>query len=518
VFYCFAESDVSRMPWCVSRVVRLVDIHLHILPFGEFVLVDEKKNKTRAIGWLPCHHANIAYELNMKKNGDIVSILGMRMLRNKNRAPVSAAAKKIAAGTLGPPEYTKEQYLVRAEYAYQDQATWIISILYPYKRICNMNIRDVFQCLVRNPESICMRGSPACLPFLMYNEQKAWDSIQKMLRALSEPPYSDKQGFSDRMQWQRDTRYCTAALESPGENIHGLQFYQNMWTTQFEIDQTRTLRNAMVPANCRLWLGTPCLKALVGRKSVVNTLEEAFALKCFVSVDIYMVNPPFDERYRTEMGLPGIKTLAKGQDVAVPWAHRWGIDAWLTLIGTYPVSYMCVGRLDQYSSGRGQIFKQMKDASFQCEVGHHFKTNNVTMVDTDDVLAFVHSLKYPTIQCFSDSKTPLDIDTGRRWIRYPTRIRTLTQRALVKEPRVALCEEYFTLQFRVGENASVITPRYLITPVDVGVYICSETTKPFDIHAARTLCRHKLYVVNCQGSPFAWEHVTPTTIAISPFA
>lgn len=505
------------MPWCVVKVVRLIDTHIHILPFCEFVLVDENKHKKNVIGWLPCHHGNVEYDLCMKKNGDIVSILNMRMLPKKNRLPVSTAAKKIAANKLGTYNYTKEQYLLQAEHAYKDQATWTVAIMYTYKRICKMNIRDVFQCLMNNPESICTRGSISCLAPLVYNEQKAWDAIQKMLKSLHEPPYSDKQGFEDRMKWQKDTRYNTATRECPGDNIHGLQFYQDMWTTQFEIQQSRTIKHAMAPSNCKLWLGTPCKKALDNRKAVVASLEEAFALKCFVSVDIYMVNPPFDEQYRTEMGVPGIKTLTKGQDVAIPWAHRWGIETWLTLISTYPRSYMCIGRLDQYSAGRGQIFKQMKDASFPCEIGHHYKINNVEMINTSDVESFVHNLKHPIVQCFSDTELDLNIDTRRRWIRYPTRVRTITERKLVKEPRVALWEEYFTLQFRVGDNASVVRPHSLITPVDVGVYICSNNTNPFDIHVVRTLCRHKLYVVNCKSSPFAWQHEAPSRLSISPF-
>lgn len=505
------------MPWYVSRILGLGDIHPYMLPYGQFVLVDEKKNKREVAGWLPCHHANVEYELCLKNNGDIVSISSMRMTPKKNRAPVSAAAKKIQQGKLAPIGYSREDYLKQAEHAYKDQASWTVAVMYTHKQILRTNLNAVFACLTHDPESICTRGSLACKPLLMYDEDRAWKAVQRVLQTLGEPPHEDRQGFADRMHWQKSTRYATAALEAPSDNIRGVQRYQNLWTTQIEIDQARTIGRAMADDNCRIWLGTPCGKALKGRKSVVATLEEAFALKCFVSVDIYMVQPPFDETYRSEMGLPGIRILGKGEDVCIPWAHRWGVDNWLALIATFPRTFMCVGRLDQYTRGRGQVFRQMTESGFPCEIGHHYKMNDVEMVQTDDVAGFVHALDFPSVQCFSNTRDTHDIDTGRRWIKYPSRIRTLTDRKTVRKPRVALCEEYFTHEYKVGANASVASVRQVFTPVDVGVYICSEETSAFDIHVARTLCRHKLYVVNCTTSPFAWKHQAPPTLAVNPF-
>lgn len=216
------------------------------------------------------------------------------------------------------------------------------------------------------------------------------------------------------------------------------------------------------------------------------------------------------------MGLPDIRLLPSGARVAIPWAHRWGIEQWLALAEKQPESLMCIGRLDQYAGGRGQIFRQMLDASYPCQIGHHFKMNRVEMVTTDDVAAFVHQLDYPTIQCFSEESIP-QINTRRRWIHRPRRIRTLTKRtwAAAQPPRIALHEEPYTLQ--MGDNASVVRVSTVLTPVDVGVYICTATTKSFDIHVARTLCRHKLFVVNCREPPFMWEVKAASRIAISPF-
>ena len=500
------------MPWQVARVLRLWQVYPHILPPGKFIIVDDDGHKKTCTGWLPCHHANVQYQLAFKPNGDIARVLAMKMLRKKKRAPVSAAGKQIDKGKLAPMGYTKEEYFKQAEHAYRDQATWTVAVTYPYWRIYDIDIPRVFSALTHNPEAICKRYSPACIDALMYAPDKALTAINKMLKTLSEPPYDDLKGFKDRMQWQLDTRYSTALREQPSEHVRDIQHYQNMWTTINEIEHAKILKDAFEDI-IEVWQGTPCQQAIGDRLVLVATLEEAFALKCFVKTDIYMMALPFQEEDRKQMGLPGIRVLPKGARIAVPWAHRWGIDKWLSLADFQPVSMMCIGRLDQYAVGRGQLFRQMVDA-YPSKIGHHFKMNRVEMVSTDDVAAFVKQLDYSVIQCFSEEAVG-NIDTGRRWLSRPRRIRTLTTRSSVKPPRIALEEEAFALQ--VGENASVVNVRSVLTPVDVGVYICQPNTKPFDIHVARTLCRHKLFVVNCQNVPFMWEAKVPARMAISPF-
>jgi len=515
--YLHRQNLNQTMSWQVARILRLWQVYPHILPPGKFVLIDAEGHKKTCTGWLPCHHANVQYELAFKPNGDIARVLAMNMLRNKKRAPVSAAGKQLDKGKLAPMGYTKEAYFKQAEHAYRDQATWTVAVTYPHWRVYKMDIPRVFGALTSDPESLCMRYSPACIDSLMYSPEKALAAINRMLQTLSEPPYDDLQGFHDRMQWQLDTRYSTGTLKQPSEHVRDVQHYQKIWTTVNEIEQANILKDAFSdPASLQLWLGTPCQAAIKGRCVVVATLEEAFALKCFVQTNIYMLDIPFQEEERKQMGLPDIRLLPSGAQVAVPWAHRWGIVQWLALAERQPDSLMCIGRLDQPCRGRGQIFRQMVDASYPCQIGHHFKMNRVEMVSTEDVVGFVHSLDFPTIQCFSEE--PIEgIDTGRRWIPRPRRIRTLTKRtwAQAQPPRIALQEEPFTLQ--VGDNASVVNVRSVLTPVDVGVYICTTNTKPFDIHVARTLCRHKLFVVNCQEPPFMWEAKVSSKIAISPF-
>jgi len=508
----------KKMPWQVSRILRLWQIYPHILPPGKFDIVNTDGHKKTVSGWLPCHHANVQYELSFKKNGDIARVLWMKMLRKKKRAPVSAAGKQIDNGKLAPMGYTKEEYFKQAEHAYRDQATWTVSVTYPYWRVYTMDIHQVFMALTNDPESLCKRYSSACIESLMYSPERALIAINNVLKTIAEVPYDDLRGFEDRMQWQLETRYSTGVLKQPSEHVRDVQHYQNIWTTTNEIERAKRL-NEFFTGRCELWMGTPCRAAIGGRHVVVATLEEAFALKCFVKTDIYMLAPPFDEERRIELGLPGIRELSSNEDVAIPWAHRWGIDEWLALAEKQPKTLMCIGRLDQYTSGRGQVFRQLvAAASFPCQVGHHYKMNRVEMVTVEDVVAFVHGLNYPTVQCFSEPSGGLDwseIDTGRRWIPRPRRIRTLTNRTSVQPPRFALQEEGFTLE--VGENASVVRVSSVLTPVDVGVYICTTATKSFDIQVARTLCRTKLFVVNCQESPFIWEVKTTSRIAVSPF-
>ena len=500
------------MPWQVSRILRLWQVYPHVLPPGKFVLVNPTGKKKTVSGWLPCHHGNVQYELAFKPNGDIARVLCIIMLRKKKRAPVSAAGKQIDTGKLGPIGYTKEKYFKQAENAYCDQATWTIAVTYPCWRVYTMNLQQVFQALVRDPEAICMRDSPACIESLMYQPEKALVAINNVLKTIGELPYDDLPGFRERMQWQLDTRYSTATLKQPSKHVRDVQHYQKLWTTRKEIERVNILRDALTD-KCELWMGTPCQEAIRDRCVVVATLEEAFALKCFVKTDIYMLKPPFDEARRKELGLPNIKTLDSDLSVAIPWSHRWGLTEWLSLVEKTPVSLMCIGRLDQYASGRGEIFRQLVKA-FPCHVGHHFKMNRVEMVNVQDVAAFVHGLNYPTIQCFSES--PIEgIDTGRRWIPRPSRIRTVTKRTCHQPPRIALQEEPFTL--KVGENASVVHVSRVLTPVDVGVYICTDNTKAFDIHVARTLCRHKLFIVNCRDTPLMWHAKAIPRICVTPF-
>ena len=86
-----------------------------------------------------------------------------------------------------------------------------------------MNLQQVFQALVRDPEAICMRDSPACIESLMYQPEKALVAINNVLKTIGELPYDDLPGFRERMQWQLDTRYSTATLKQPSKHVRDVQ-------------------------------------------------------------------------------------------------------------------------------------------------------------------------------------------------------------------------------------------------------------------------------------------------------
>lgn len=460
----------------------------HVLPPGVFIISDGT-NQKETKGWLPCHHGNVQYTLEFQKNGDIRRILHMKRNNGKKRPRLSLKSFN--------SKYTRKEYLLRAENAYKDHCLWTIAVLYTSWSIYTMDIQAVYNLIVEDPERICHRYSKACRTELCYQPQKALETINRALAVMGEPPFADIEGFNARMEWQRTTRYSTAALKSPGSHIRQLQRYQELWTTSQEIETAKIIGQAITPENCTLVLGTPFTP--VGQV-VVRTEEEAFQLQCWAEAPNVVL-------------LSGKETLT---DVCIPFAHTWGVEDWVKLCQRSPQTYTCIGRLDQYTRGRGQIFRNMVDASFPITKCRHYTVPYVQMVTTENVADFVHNLPHKIVQCFSEEAWT-EIDTNRRWIANPRRIRTIATRDDVSVPRIALMEEYFTLS--VGKNASVVPCwTYNNLPVDVVVYLCNHNTRAFDIHVARTHCRSKLYVVNCTTNPDpVWEHKAPNRITISPF-
>ena len=174
------------MPWTIHSVKEIGQSNRHILPCCLFLLSDGRQKK-QTFGWLPCHHGNVLYELEFQRNGDIKQILRMKMLKGKKRGPVTAAGKVISKRkNKFCRDYDKETYLKQAEHAYVDQATWTIAQIYSHSDIYDMDINYIFKLLTRDVENICKRGSPACIPELMYNAEKGLLYIRKILQTLDE--------------------------------------------------------------------------------------------------------------------------------------------------------------------------------------------------------------------------------------------------------------------------------------------------------------------------------------------
>jgi len=479
------------MSWSIVQVLCLWENHPGKLPSGKFILTDGRTTK-QANGWLPCHHRNISYDLEFKPNGDILNINNITRLKGKKKHKVLAKAFKYSI--------TREEYNVKADIAYRDQATWTIAVLYRQWRIMHMDIQRTFQIITNNPEQLYNRYSEVSRVELHYNKEKALKAVNKALSSWGDAPLKDLTGFNARMDWQIATKYNTASFKSPGKHIHNIQKYQELWTTQEEIDMARTIQKAIRTDNCDVHLGSPTftMDGIV----VVKNEEDCYRIQCYVETDNIVI-------------LNNKEISLNNEHVCIPWAHTWGIDDWLKLIEHQPKHYTCIGRLDQYARGRGQIFQNMIDAKWNVNKTIHIKVPIVEMTQVENVHAFLQTIQAKVIQCFSHEKWP-NVDTGRRWLSNPRRIRTLINREDVLPPRIPLVEEEFTLH--TGNNASVLPVwSYEGLPVEVGVYLCGPKTKAFDVHVARTHCRYKMYVVNCTTSLFSWENKVPKRITINPF-
>lgn len=491
------------MTWLIQRVLELWENNPGKLPAGKFILSDGT-TVIETNGWLPCHHRNISYNLEFKANGDILKIKDMDTLKGKKKPLVVAKAFKY--------QITREEYNMKADIAYRDQATWTIAVLYQQWRIAHMDIQQTFQIITQNPDQLYNRYSEISRPELHHDKEKALKAVNTALSSWGDAPLKDLSGFDARMDWQIATKYNTASSESPGKHIPNLQKYQDLWTTQEEIDSAKTICQAIRADNCTVHLGSPLNNN--NGIIVVKTEEDYYRIQCYIETNnIVLMNKcsiqkkDIFDRFK--------ECSINGEHVCVPWAHTWGIKDWLELIKHQPKHYTCIGRLDQYTRGRGQIFQNMIDAKWSVTKKIHIKVPIVEMIQVDDVHTFLQTIQAKVIQCFSND-TWANIDTGRRWLSNPRRIRTLTTREDIRPPRIPLVEEEFTLY--VGKNASVVSIwSYEGLPVEVGVYLCGPQTKAFDVHVARTHCRYKMYVVNCTTNLFSWENKVPKRITINPF-
>jgi hypothetical protein len=155
-------------------------------------------------------------------------------------------------------------------------------------------------------------------------------------------------------------------------------------------------------------------------------------------------------------------------------------------------------------------------------MAYHHGASHVVMVDhaVDDEWIQNIVSKHKVVQCFADEPDQWPhVDTGRRMLARPRRIRTLRSRKRNREEtsgRFPLYEEKYARH--PGYNASVLTvASYHGLPVDGAIYFCSPDTKSFDVHVARTHCRGTLYVVKCTTCLFALQRRPPRRIALNPF-
>lgn len=523
-----------QMPWHILKVERLWQKRRQVVPSADFKLTNG--TITRSVrGWLPCHHSNVAYELQLGSSGAIKHVLSMAKGKKKKETALKKMAKTLGQWSHYPPE----KYIEQANFAYNNfLALELVGCLYPLPSVFEMTgetIQRIFSVLVQDMTQLCCRDSDICIPALCLNEREALRVVNLGLSILCELPLRGTQlnSFLSMVVWQKLSRYNTAVYKKPetsfAESLDGvhrekfiewqkqarggfqLQKYQGLWTSSNEIAKARGISRYITPENCTLHLGSICPSILpVGAVVLVRDLEDAYRLQCKVELSLVqtcMLKVRSDEasvEHRNSLGVPRIVPLqAHCPTVYVAWAHLWSIEDWIGLIALRPQYIVCIGRLDQYSCNRGHVFRDMCEKSmFTRTLGFHWLVDHVEQVEctNETINALVEKVReqFHVVQCFADNpKTWKGIDTGRRWLFNPWRIRTIAVRKCIRTPRIALYEEHFTS--RTCSNASVVKCcQYTGLPVPAAIYLCGPSTTAFDVQVARSHTSHKLFVVNAR--------------------
>ncbi len=525
--------------WFVHRILELVYPHKRVLPSVRCIL-KQGKEKITVMGWLPCHHSNVGYTLVFSKNKanrlhfNIDAITDIKCCRKKSTIPKVRTTQRF------------REYHDLAEQSYTNVALWTLSVVYPIWDMLTMDITVVFQRLVDNIENLCRRGVPYALH--VYDVDKAKVVINTALKQMGKLPYNDRwEEFEARMAWQLKTRIHTASCDKPSEHVLDVKRYGNMWTTTEEITAAQKIGNALTPQNTALIVGSigPST-TFKGSCVVVRNFEDAYRLQCHVNVhkecenidnvdiqtvQVYMVDPPQRPQnnisYLKQLGVSCVQKLPHNiENIQVAWAHLWSIEDWLALIATSPQNYTCIGRLDQYSLARGQVFRDMYNTpSFHKTVVPHRMTENIKEIETSDVGAVIAQIvqEHSSVQCFTDGYSPIDpnIDTGRRELNRPRRIRTLRkpeEAPTIAKPRQPLQEEHWQDKSCLETNRSVVSVK-MFNGVDVhaAVFLCSESTTPFDIHVARTHAREALYILNPNQAFMSLNKECHSKLSVNPF-
>ena len=501
--------------WYIHSIDRCYFPEKHLLPSAEFILV-QGKEKISVKGWLPCHQTNIAYHLEIR-NGRITRVHDLQIdksIQNRNKAMLQVTRRKKKKD-----EEDAEQYKALAMASYSSVALWTCTVLYTHWELRHMNTERVFALLSSDIEVIIEPESKASRPrFLFQPIAKTRVFVQRALRQMGEMPYDDWEGFEERRAWHLEMTNNTGVRKKPSTHIRRLEHYQDLWTTSYLIEEARVLRAAYRPDNVTLIEGSPCpMNIPQDARVVFKNLEDVYKWKCEVDYgQLFVMTLAFTSDRRKELGVADVAELLQNQSVYVPWAHTWGQREWLELSTYKPTHVTAMGRIDLWPSGRDQLFRDMLTSKkFDASRGYHAATDHVVHVQTTDIATFVAEIvaKHKVVQCFSEASRD-DIDTGRRWLTKPKRIRTL------RDARTSTLYEEAKIQYsdRDTGNASVVRPRqYSGLKVPAGIYLCTENTKSFDIHVARAFSRDILYIVNCNTCLFSMQKQAPTKCTINPF-
>tara|TARA_B110000208_G_scaffold156379_1_gene189695 strand:- start:155 stop:1705 length:1551 start_codon:yes stop_codon:yes gene_type:complete len=466
-----------------------------LLPYCEFVL-SRKSSKITVIGFLPCHHSNIGYELAIENN-KIKYIISIKTIKGK--ASVLPDLRS----------YLYPNYELIANEALHWVGLLVCSVIYTSWDLKEMDIRTQFKMLCVDIERSAIRGFPhACH---LYNVERAIECIENALIIMMELPYNKMDAFRARMKWQATTQYDTATKKKPKRggmfsDIDHVKLieHNDVFCTKASVRVVQKLAAVFTPTTTVLVQGS--LQDITGNIVVLN-VEDAYRVRCQTGTacNIYMMIPhEFKPDKCRNLGITNIEQLPHKLDhLNVAFAHLWGVEEWTQLISFEALSYTIIGRLDQYPGGRGQFFRDMLESNrFPVSNSKHHGTDNIVTLSSDDIVTTVAEIcrKHDTVQCFNTDNVSLGIDCGRRQLKNPYRIRSLRDRndaPNIRLPKMPLYEETYNYQKQLCLNASEINiRRFQGVPVHVGVLICSENTTAFDIGLAKSHCRQALYLIN----------------------
>jgi hypothetical protein len=465
------------------------------LPFCEFVL-SQKSAKITVSGFLPCHHSNIGYELNINDNMVIKSIISIKTIERKKSALPAFRS------------YLCPNYELLANEALTQVELLVCSVIYPWFVLKEMDIQTQFEMLCVDIERSAIRGFPYAQN--LYDVDRALECIHQALLIMKKPPYEKTDAFRARMKWQAATQHDTATRKKPKfagflevEQVELIK-YNGVFCTEASVQVVEKLAAVFTPDNTVLVQGS--LQDITGDIVVLN-VEDAYRVRfqTGTACNIYMMIPHnFNPDKCRNLGITAINKLpASLNHINVAFAHHWGVEEWTQLISFETLTYTIIGRLDQVPRGRGQFYRDMLESNrFPVQNSKHFGTDNVICMQSDDIVATVAEIssKYDTVQCFNTDNATLGIDCGRRTINNPWRIRSLrprTEAPHIQLPFIPLFEEMKVHKKLIKENKSEIKVGHFHgVPIHAGVLICSEKTTAFDIGVAKSHCLLALYLIN----------------------
>lgn len=503
---------------CIDKVEDLWTLQpgSHLLPRVTAILSNGER-EVKVTGWFPIHHRNVVYTLllNATQNDAcfIKSIerVERKPLKDSSSIPKTDKLFKRCMKTAMFHTYTK-----LTEQAYSSGPLWRLCTLYSYWDLLKMNIVEADAAISNNLLALCDRESPICHRDVLYNSVKAKELVEKAALLYDTPPSS----VDGLIWWQKQTRSDTAMFARPDNAIHDVQYYQGKWTSRSEIERAGVIKRAFGQAS--VLVGSPCPSNIPENAVVwVRSIEDAYRWKCWVDWGrLYVLNES-DGQYLGRVGLQRVQKICTcTEPVYIAWAHLWAVEEWVTIAPYVSGKVTCIGRLDQYPRGRGQVFRDLVSTRDEIVQTFHRGCENVIQTTTENVCGFIATIckEHSIVQCFADDPNKWkDIDTGRLWLSQPRRIRTTCERNSSQQV-IKVFEEAPSIKTYKGRNASVIRAgSFEGLPIPVSVYICGPETKSFDVHVARTHTRDLFIILNCTTCLFSFEHQTPRRVTINCF-